>query len=201
MKKAFALISLVTLGTCGGCGSYEPAMPANNPQAAPSNTPATPTTTATGTAPATENNGDEAQQPLPPTPPANQQTQTAAQPAIAAPANQTTAPPAEQPERVRAEVGVGRRGQGYGGGIITEPIRARFRIEDKLRFDQIQQAMSLYKATNERYPKTHAEFMKEIVQANNIPLPELPPGERYVYDPKTAELMVERPAPATSQPQ
>ena len=40
---------------------------------------------------------------------------------------------------------------------------------------------------------SHEEFMEKIVQANNIRLPELPEGHRYLYDPTTNELMVERP--------
>jgi hypothetical protein len=36
--------------------------------------------------------------------------------------------------------------------------------------------------------------MQEIIAANQIKLPQLPPGEKYVFDPQTQELMVERPA-------
>ena len=35
----------------------------------------------------------------------------------------------------------------------------------------------------------------KIIKANNIHLPELPDGDRYMYDPKTEQLMVESPAP------
>jgi hypothetical protein len=37
--------------------------------------------------------------------------------------------------------------------------------------------------------------MKEIVEANQIRLPQLQDGMRYVYDPKTETLLVERPRP------
>jgi hypothetical protein len=37
--------------------------------------------------------------------------------------------------------------------------------------------------------------MKEIIEANSIKLPKLPPGEKYIYDPAKGELQVERPAP------
>ena len=103
-------------------------------------------------------------------------------------ADQTTA--AKPPVAKKAEVGVGRKGQGYGSDPITAPIRARFRIADKLVFDQVTQAMNVYKAVHEHFPRTHNEFMKGIIEANNLSLPELPPGEKYEYDPKTSELMV-----------
>ena len=54
--------------------------------------------------------------------------------------------------------------------------------------------MQLYKAgNNNQLPKTHDEFMEKIVVANGIELPQLPEGERYVFDPQRGELMVERP--------
>lgn len=189
MRYQLTIAGIMTLISITGCGSYEPAMPPT-----PATTPAESNQAGqpgnTSAAPAETN-------PVP-----TQPDQTVGQPALSPPANQAAAPPAEQPDRVKAEVGVAKRGRGYGGGIITEPIRARFRVEEGLRFNvQIKQAMDLYKATNEHYPKTHNEFMEQIVKANNIPLPELPPGEQYVYDPATAELMVARPAPAQTQPQ
>jgi hypothetical protein len=102
-------------------------------------------------------------------------------------------PPAAAPTQVVAEGGVGKQGQGYGGGIITEPIKQRFVIEQRLIFDQITHAINLYKATNGNAPKSHEEFMEQIIQANGIALPELPAGQTYIYDPETEQLMVERP--------
>jgi hypothetical protein len=109
-----------------------------------------------------------------------------------------TAPPAaEAPSAnaVKAEAGVGRKGRGYGAGMITTPIAAYFSIQERLAFDQVTHAMDLYKATNEHAPKSHEEFMEKIIKENGIKLPQLPAGERYLYDPKTEQLMVERPAP------
>jgi len=63
-----------------------------------------------------------------------------------------------------------------------------FRIE-------IPQAMKLFKATEDRAPKSHEEFMERIIKENHITLPLLPEGHRYRYDPKTEQLMVEQPAP------
>ena len=36
--------------------------------------------------------------------------------------------------------------------------------------------------------------MQKIIKENQIKLPELPFGQRYVYDPKKEQLMVEKPA-------
>lgn len=106
------------------------------------------------------------------------------------------APPAPATEQVKAEVGVGKKGHGYGGGLITESVHQYFVIQERLPFEvEIPHAMDLYKASHDfKGPKTHEAFMKEIIQDNNIKLPELPEGHRYLYDPKTEVLMVERPA-------
>lgn len=120
----------------------------------------------------------------------------------AAPANTTVtpvqpaAPPQPTTEQVPAQVGVGKKGHGYGGGIITEPVHQYFAAKERIAFEiQLPEALKLYKALHDdKGPKTHEEFMKEIVDAGQIKLPELPEGHRYVYDPKTEQLMVERPS-------
>ena len=99
----------------------------------------------------------------------------------------------EEFEREVAEVGVGKKGRNYGGGIITEPIRQRFRQQQRIIFLKIDYDMRIFKAANERLPNSHEEFMEKIIKASDIPLPELPAGERFVYDPERGELMVERP--------
>ena len=53
--------------------------------------------------------------------------------------------------------------------------------------------MRIYKALHDRHgPKTHEEFMKDIIQENQIVLPAVRPGDRYLYDPAREELMVEK---------
>lgn len=101
--------------------------------------------------------------------------------------------PEEEYDRQVAEVGVGKKGRGYGGGVVTEPIRAMFRTEQRLQLMNMDQAMKMYKAEKGYLPKTHDVFMDKIIKANSIELPELPEGERYIYDPEKGELMVERP--------
>ena len=114
---------------------------------------------------------------------------------VAAPAVE----PPPQTERVKAEVGVGKKGRRLEKeGLftpLTVPALAFFRVEQRVVFEiQIPHALNLYRATTGEFPKSEEIFMKEIVQANRIELPELPAGHKYVYDAKTGELMVERPA-------
>lgn len=133
--------------------------------------------------------GDDNAQPVrtvPPTAPVN----TTTAPATATAEAPVATPPATA--QVPAQVGVGKKGRGYGGGIVTEPIRAKFRAEQRIVFDQVKHALDLYKATNGRAPKSHDEFMQEVIQANQIQLPDLPSGETYVYDPQAEELMVQK---------
>ncbi len=105
----------------------------------------------------------------------------------------------DENERVKAEAGVGIKGQRLEDKrlvqMIVTPARALFRTQQRVVFEvQIPHAVDLYQATNGFKPKTHDDFMAQIIKANNIQLPTLPPGEHYVYDPDKGELMVERPA-------
>ncbi len=104
-------------------------------------------------------------------------------------ADSEPAPPPARP----AEVGVGRKGHGYGTGPIAAPLAARWRAAERLVFDvQIPHAMNLFKATHGRAPDSHEEFVQEIIDFNRIDLPELPDGRQYRYDPDTEQLMVIR---------
>ena len=96
-----------------------------------------------------------------------------------------------------AEAGVGARGQSLQqhSGVLVEPAKAFFRVEQRMVFDvQIPQALQLFAATEGRKPNSHDEFMTKIIAANQIQLPRLPPGQKYIYSPEKGELMVERPA-------
>jgi len=76
--------------------------------------------------------------------------------------------------------------------IITTPISVMFRTESRLVLMQVDDGMRLYKAEHGRAPATYEEFMAEIIQKNHIRLPQLPAGQRYVYEGE--ELKVQRPA-------
>jgi len=55
---------------------------------------------------------------------------------------------------------------------------------------KIQHALQLYNALHGNYPKDHAQFMEDIVKANNIHLPVLPGKRRYQYDVQNHKLVV-----------
>ena len=106
------------------------------------------------------------------------------------PTGPSAAQTAPKPNRRAAVVGVGKRGRGYGAGPISTPIAAYFSTRQRVVFDiQIASAMKLYHATHEHFPESHEEFMEEIIKANSIRLPDLPSGDRYVYDPEKAATM------------
>jgi len=202
MKFAISSFMVLTLVAALGCegnisgpgvateaGSQAPPPPAPDPPGKAGAKPAE-----EGAEPAAEDPAaaDPAAEPAPEAAPAEPAAEEA--PAEEMPAE----PAAEGGTTEKAAVGVGRKGRDYGPGIITTPIAQYFRTGDRIAFEiQIPKAMSLYKVEhNDKGPKTHAEFMKVIVEENGVELPELPEGDEYVYEPETEELLVKHPAPA-----
>lgn len=98
-------------------------------------------------------------------------------------------------ERVKAEAGVGKQGQIIGDkeGIIRTPVKAYFNVKQRAEFMKVDYALKLYEAEHGYKPKTEEEFMSKIVEFNQIQLPELPEGQKYVWDAEGGELMVEKP--------
>jgi hypothetical protein len=95
-----------------------------------------------------------------------------------------------------ARVGVGVKGKDYGAaGFVTTPIQEYFRTGERIAFEiQIPSNMKPYKAAHDnKGPKTHEEFMNVIIKENGVQLPDLGPGEEYVYDPKSEQLLVKHP--------
>ncbi len=78
--------------------------------------------------------------------------------------------------------------------IKKDPIpivgNAYVAIIGRLSVDNIQHAMDLFKAANDRLPKDYDEFMTEIIKANNIALPKLPPFQAYAYDEQEHKLIL-----------
>ncbi|MEQ1824627.1 MAG: hypothetical protein ABL921_01730 [Pirellula sp.] len=110
---------------------------------------------------------------------------------------QTPAPP-PMPDQV-AKTGVGVKGDSLNDikendprNIIAGPVKSLFAFQQRAVFDmQIPKAVDLFKATNGRDPKSHDEYMRDIIKANQIQLPELPQGMVYRYHTDTHELWVE----------
>ena len=105
----------------------------------------------------------------------------------------------------RATAGVGKQGEKLQAHnqtqkIISGPAGQLFQVRQRAIFDiQIPQALQLYKATNGRAQRSHDEFVREILQANNLVLPELRAGMVYQFNTEAEELWVypedEVPAP------
>ena len=111
------------------------------------------------------------------------------------------APAAVETVKEPAAPGMGKKGRDYGTGPVATPVGAMFSTKERIAYDiQIPHALDLYKASHGNYPKTHEEFIAEIIEAGGIKLPELPQGQRYVYDPETHTLMIEHPVRQDSSP-
>jgi hypothetical protein len=75
-----------------------------------------------------------------------------------------------------------------GGGIITEPLRQYFLIQHRFVLLNVDHALQLFEAEHGRKPKSHEEFMAEIIEKNSLELPELDAGWDYYYDTSDGEL-------------
>jgi hypothetical protein len=168
--------------------SAKAASESSSPSTSPSSPVQTPSGGTTAWGPALPESSAPAPAPASPPP--------AAQPAATPPAAPAATQQAPATTEKKAAVGAGKKGRGYGQGPVATPAASLWAVRERLVFEvQIPQAMSLFKATEGRAPKDHNEYMDKIIKANNIRLPELPEGDRYRYDPKTEQLMVDSPAP------
>ena len=95
--------------------------------------------------------------------------------------------------REAAHVGMGEKGRGYGGNMITEPVHVMWNARELIILQQIEKAMNFYKGSEGHAPRTQEEFDNKIIKENSIRLPSLPDGHHYVYDPNKEELLIERP--------
>lgn len=137
--------------------------------------------------------------PAPPAPPVLNSSPDAKKATSKVQTQAKAAPDAKKPPRVKAQTGVGQKGRRLENEklvqTIVTPAVSLFRTRERMVFEvQIPQAMKLYKGLHGEPPQTEKEFFEQIIKANRISLPELPAGQRYVYDPRKAQLMVERPA-------
>lgn len=118
------------------------------------------------------------------TPTANQPAPTAEKPQ----AKETpAAPPADPREFTANDPKKGKKSRGV-GGYAGAVFGARFWAEHQMIINNINHALQLYNATHGNYPKTHDEFMEEIIKFNQIKLPELDEGIEYIYDPEDHTL-------------
>jgi hypothetical protein len=176
------MIGVLGLAVLIGCGRSEPAKSTSQPAPSAVNAPPPPPQPVVNAPPAPP------AQPAPgaPQPPA-------AQGAAAQLVPNAPVAPKNTIEK-KAEVGAGEKGHYDTVGPIVTPIASYFAIRERMAYEiQIPEAMKLFKATEDRVPKSHEEFMQRIIKENNIVLPQLPEGHSYIYDPKRGELMVRQP--------
>lgn len=165
-----------------------------------------------GTAPATPTSGPTETvtldtPPPPPPPPVPQEALIVAP--VSAPASVPPTPPpptaAESTPRdvlgkTTTTVGDAQAEQARGGRATTGKITARdpirivgnayVSIVGQSAVLKIKHAVDLFHAQNDRYPSDTREFLEQIIQANNIALPQLPYYQEYTYDPQTHALVV-----------
>ena len=72
---------------------------------------------------------------------------------------------------------------------ITLPGNAYVTMIGQTSIMNIQHAVDLYHAENDRYPKDYEEFMS-VIKANGIALPVLPYYQKYGYDEKEHKLVI-----------
>lgn len=172
---AALILAEIVIGGCSGDDPFDPDKPRRGPA----------TGVAGQLAPVDQEGQPLGQRPVSPPPPPEEQSQNA---------NVPPPPPPPNTVQEEAQPGVTGKGQDYGTGPIVTPVAIYFSIRERVVFNiQIPQALKLYKGLQGHAPKTHDEFMEKVIKANGIALPELPQDHRYLFDPETQELMVERP--------
>lgn len=109
------------------------------------------------------------------------------------------AAPAQEPpmQNQVAKAGVGVKGNSLDSiqgndprMLLAGPVKTFFQVKERIVFDmQLKPMENTFNALNGRNPKSHEEYMKEVV--GQIKLPTLPDGMVYRYHPETNELWVE----------
>jgi hypothetical protein len=87
------------------------------------------------------------------------------------------------------EVAGGTRGEGFGGGINTQPIRIHFGMQHEAALAQLIDNLNKYRASHGNMnPPTREEFVQECLVSSMITLPALSTGEYYAYDPSVQDV-------------
>ncbi len=82
------------------------------------------------------------------------------------------------------------------GGALGTHMQAIPWVKNKTIFDMIDYNLRIYEAEKSHYPRSHEDFMKEYLPQYYpaaLPLPELEPGDEYIYDPEDHTLKIYRP--------
>jgi hypothetical protein len=105
---------------------------------------------------------------------------------------ETSQPVAQKPADPPKPAEIGEFDQGAGKEVvtldakvsnpITGPVEILKTLQVKMPTLQIEQALNFFNANEGRFPKSHDEFMTQVIAPNNIRLPVLPSGLDYQYD-------------------
>jgi hypothetical protein len=74
------------------------------------------------------------------------------------------------------------------GGYLGATAGAKFYAEFQMMILNVDHANQLYWAEKGDWPKSQDEFMKNIIEFNQVKLPEIPADEEYCYVPDQGEL-------------
>lgn len=89
------------------------------------------------------------------------------------------------------------------GGLLGTDMQALPWVKNETIFNLvIKPALVQYEIIHSQYPKNHQEFMEKFIPEmcpQVLPLPELEPGDEYIYDPADNLLKIWRPAEATPE--
>ena len=82
------------------------------------------------------------------------------------------------------------------GGALGTSLKAIPFAKNKTTFDMIKYNLNIYDAAESHFPRSHEEFMEKFLPQYYpaaLPLPELEPGDEYIYDPEDHLLKIYRP--------
>jgi hypothetical protein len=89
------------------------------------------------------------------------------------------------------------------GGTLGTTMQSMPWVKNETTFNLvIKPALLQYEIIHSHYPKDHKEFMEKFIPEmcpQVLPLPELEPGDEYLYDPDDHLLKIWRPAEATPE--
>jgi len=74
------------------------------------------------------------------------------------------------------------------GGYLGATAGAKFYAEFQMMILNVDHANQLYWAEKGDWPQTQDEFMKNVIEFNQVKLPEIPADEEYCYVPEQGEL-------------
>jgi hypothetical protein len=89
------------------------------------------------------------------------------------------------------------------GGTLGTTMQSMPWVKNETTFNLVlKPALVQYEIIHSHYPRSHQEFMEKFIPEmcpQVLPLPELEPGDEYIYDPEDHLLKIWRPAEATPE--